>query len=264
MARRRGRIFLIIAGLLALLAAVGGGLAFWLTRGAVEAANAFFETAAARGPDAAYQIAAPGFRLATSQQAFVDAATRFGLADVTEEHWPSRSVTGATAELQGTLSRKDGSALPVTVHLVRNEAGAWQVFGFEMKGAGAAAAPPPMPDQATLRQLVQVTMQRLGEAIQTGNYDGVLASGSRGFRAENTSDKLKTAFQVFADHHVDLVGPSHNDPVFDAPPRIGDAGQLILKGHLPGQIQPWYFDFDYLYEDGTWTSLTVHISSKPT
>jgi hypothetical protein len=264
MARRRGRILLIIVGVLVFLGAVGGGLAFWLTRGTTEAANAFFEAAAKRGPDAAYQLAAPAFRVSMSQPAFASAAARFGLADVTGEHWPSRSVTGGTADLEGTLSRKDGSALPVTVHLVRNEAGDWQVFGFEVKGAGVSPATPPMPDQSTLRQLVQVTMQRLGEAIQTGNYDGVLASGSRSFRAENTSDKLKATFQAFADHHIDLVAPSHADPVFDAPPRIGEAGQLILKGHLPGQVQPWYFNFDYLYEDGNWTSVTVHVSSSPT
>ena len=76
---RRFRIPLIIIGVLILLGLIGGGAAFYFTRGAVEAADKFFATIAETGAAAAYAQTAPAFRAATAQDDLANAAERLKL-----------------------------------------------------------------------------------------------------------------------------------------------------------------------------------------
>ena len=84
---RRFRIPLIIIGVLILLGLIGGGAAFYFTRGAVEAADKFFATIAETGAAAAYAQTAPAFRAATAQDDFANVAERLKLTSFRSASW---------------------------------------------------------------------------------------------------------------------------------------------------------------------------------
>jgi hypothetical protein len=124
---------------LVLLGAVGGGIAFMATGGAVKAADDFFAADAAQGPGAAWAKASPAFQ-AASPAATWEAVSRLnGLGGFKSANWSDRSVSGATAALKGTLNLMPGGALPVTVNLVKGASG-WQVLSLQFAGAGVQPA----------------------------------------------------------------------------------------------------------------------------
>ncbi len=185
---RRFRIPLVIIGVLILLGLIGGGAAFHFTRGAVEAADKFFAAMAESGAATAYTQAAPAFREATAQDDFANVAERLKLTSFRSASWSNRSVIGATAKLEGTLTLAQGGPLPITVDLVEDESGTWRVLSFKTAPAGVQSSVdrPTMPDEAKQHQLAQVSVVQLIEAIHAKNFQALQASGATVFRQQLT------------------------------------------------------------------------------
>ncbi len=262
---RRFRIPLIIIGVLILLGLIGGGAAFYFTRGAVEAADKFFATIAERGAAAAYAEAAPGFRNATAPDEFANVAERLKLTSFRSASWSSRSVTNGTAELEGTLTLAQGDPLPITVGLVEDGSGAWRVLSFKTPPAGvqSAGGQPAMPDEAKQHQLAQVSVMQLIEAIKAKNFQALQASGATVFRQQFTVQALADQFKGFTDQNIDLFKFETNPVSFTEPPKLDDNGVLTLTGTLPTPQQPWYFQFSYLQDNGDWRMVSLSLSSHP-
>ncbi|MBV9509350.1 MAG: hypothetical protein JO303_03600 [Caulobacteraceae bacterium] len=151
--RRRGlpRWLLYVGlavGAFVLLGLIGGTIAFMATGGAVKVADDFFATDAAQGPAAAWAKASPSFQAASPEPMWEAVSHGNGLGAFKSTSWSDRSVSGATAELKGVLNLSGGSALPVTVDLVKG-AGGWQVQSLQFANAGvqppAGVAAPMVP-----------------------------------------------------------------------------------------------------------------------
>ncbi|MCG7509094.1 hypothetical protein [Mesorhizobium retamae] len=134
----------------AVVAAVIVGTVFYFTSGISDAATDFFATTASSGAPAAYRKAAGGFRQAVSEQEFEAIADRLGLAGFKSASWPTREMQNGRGKVVGTVTLEGDVTLPATVNLVRNEAGQWQVFNFELTPPGAnpgqQAAQPQAPE----------------------------------------------------------------------------------------------------------------------
>jgi hypothetical protein len=129
------RVILIVVGVLVVIGALGFGAAFYFTRGATDAADAFFHSLATDGPEVAYSQTAPSFRASTSQTDFIAAVNQLGLRKYKSASWDSRSVENSKAELDGTLSL-EGGALPVKVQLAKDDTGTWRIITLSLPTTG--------------------------------------------------------------------------------------------------------------------------------
>jgi pSer/pThr/pTyr-binding forkhead associated (FHA) protein len=132
----RGPFFWIITGccgclLLALvLAGVLGGVAFYATKGAAEAAHTEVRLVKSGEIEKAYEGLAQSYRAQMSLQEFEQLiATHPGLKDNLDATFMKRSVTNDTASISGVLVSSSGPPEPVTFTLVK-EGGAWKVSGI--------------------------------------------------------------------------------------------------------------------------------------
>ncbi|WP_379063390.1 hypothetical protein ACHMW4_20605 [Mesorhizobium sp. UC22_110] len=121
----------------AVVATVIVGTVFYFTSGISDAATDFFATTASSGAAAGYRKAAGGFRQAVSEQEFEAIADRLGLARFKSASWPTREMQSGRGKVVGTVTLEGDVTLPATVNLVKNEAGQWQVFNFELTPPGA-------------------------------------------------------------------------------------------------------------------------------
>lgn len=128
---------LIGLGVVAVVAAVIVSAVFYFTSGISDAATDFFATTASSGAPAAYRKASGGFRQAVSEQDFAAIADRLGLAKFKSASWPTREMQNGRGKVVGTVTLEGDVTLPATVNLVKNEAGQWQVFNFELAPPGA-------------------------------------------------------------------------------------------------------------------------------
>jgi hypothetical protein len=142
----RGPLFwvgLVVVGLL-LLAVVGVGavvgVAYFTTKGAVDAAGAQVESIRAGDVDRAYKRTSSSYQAAHTPGTFAAFVERHpGLKDNTGVDFKDRSVENGKARLAGTLTHPAG-AEDVVYELVRED-GAWRISGLQVEGdAGAAAA----------------------------------------------------------------------------------------------------------------------------
>lgn len=164
----------------AVVAAVIVGTVFYFTSGISDAATDFFATTASSGAAAGYEKAAGGFRQAVSEQDFEAAVQRLGLARFKSASWPTREMQSGQGKVVGTVTLEGDITLPATVNLVRNEAGQWQVFNFELTPPGAnpgqqaeqPTAPEPWkqaPQPPAKPQVPKAAEQKIESTAQPGD-----------------------------------------------------------------------------------------------
>lgn len=165
----------------AVVAAVIVGTVFYFTSGISDAATDFFATTASSGAPAAYKKASGGFRQAVSEQEFEAIADRLGLAGFKSASWPTREMQNGRGKVVGTVTLEGDVTLPATVNLVRNEAGQWQVFNFELTPPGAnpdqqaeqpqapAAQPPQPPESSPQPQAPKAAERKIESTAQAGD-----------------------------------------------------------------------------------------------
>lgn len=259
---RRFRWVLVAVAVLAVLGGVGGVIALYATGGAVAAADRFFATIGSGGAQAAYDQAAPSFRASSSEADFVAAAERLKLASFASASWSRRTISGDTADLEGTLTLAGGAAVPVTMELSRDAGGVWRVAWLQIRG-GIAVQAPAVPDASAAQKLAQVSLMQLVEAIHGKDFRGLWAAGSADFRKQFTPDQLAAQFQPFVDRNVDLTSAETTPVVITGAPALDKDGVLNVAGYLPAPGQNWYFQFGYEQEGAAWNLVSVSFSTKP-
>ncbi|WP_054312015.1 hypothetical protein [Mesorhizobium sp. 1M-11] len=172
---------LIGLGAVAVVAAIIVSAVFYFTSGISDAATDFFATTASSGAPAAYKKAAGGFRQAVSEQDFEAIVDRLGLAKFKSASWPTREMQNGQGKVVGTVTLEGDVTLPATVNLVKNEAGQWQVFNFELAPPGAnpgqqaeqpkAPEPPKQVEQTppTQPQAPKAAEQKIESTAQAGD-----------------------------------------------------------------------------------------------
>lgn len=123
--------------LLGLVLLVSGcvGVVFWATSELPKTADAFFTAVAREDYDAAMAMTTADFKASTSAADLQAFAEENGLRGYRDASWSSRSIENDTGALEGTLSMADGSGLPVTVQLVKSDAG-WRIQNVRKAEAG--------------------------------------------------------------------------------------------------------------------------------
>ncbi|WP_458097829.1 hypothetical protein [Roseomonas sp. WA12] len=157
-AQRKLRIwrkFLMIFGVLAIVATAAVFTAFAFTGGAVKEAESFLQANATQGPGAAWRQASRGFQATTTVEGWTALSRSQGLAGYTGASWNRRSVSGYEATLGGTITLADGGRVPAEVRLIEDASG-WKVQSFVVGTAGASAGSGSLPDTIAGERIANV------------------------------------------------------------------------------------------------------------
>ncbi len=116
--------------------AFGGSIVWFvlgLTAGVADAGTGFMRTLATDGPHAAYTAASPALRAGTTEVALASLALRLHLSEFASASWSSRSISGSTGTLSGTVTLNSGTTLPVEMTLVK-DGDVWKVTSMTVPG----------------------------------------------------------------------------------------------------------------------------------
>jgi hypothetical protein len=129
-----------------------------------------------------------------------------------------------------------------------------------------------LPTPATAQRVppdnvIEITIKRhlasFNDANITGNYDVWHATLSRPFRQQFTPERLKTAFKVFHDQHIDIAPVLAQPPILSEPARIDQEGALLLKGAFETRPSRVIFDMKLLPAEGDWKLISIHVNVLP-
>ena len=167
--KKRGPMFWGVVGgvgCLAVVAAVLGvvfGGAYFMTKGAVEAAQAQLKDLKSGNLDAAYARTTSGYQQDHPQPVFTAFVQRHpGLVGNTESTFSDRSVKNETARLAGTLSHPSGTE-SVVYEMVK-EGGAWKVSGLTVEGDSGGAETAPTAEGGLSVETISVNKTPQGQA----------------------------------------------------------------------------------------------------
>lgn len=107
------------------------GAIWMITAPITKPANAFFKAWSTGQPQLSYVHLSSGFTQSTSAAQLHKFMTDQRLTQGVTPSWSKRSVVNSTGTLTGELTRADGTVIPATVTLVK-ENDAWKILGLNL------------------------------------------------------------------------------------------------------------------------------------
>jgi hypothetical protein len=242
-------------------------LVFWLTGGAVDAAEAFLTLVGKGQYEEAYRSAAPQFRSNQDLGTFLATMQRYGLDKYESASWSSREITNGRATLEGTIRTSGGGRVPASVILVKSD-GAWLVYGMRFAGAGVGTreeAPGGAAlDQAAMKRLALRSLLDFNEAVRRRDFTSFHAGLARPMREKYTPAQLRDVFKTFVHQKIDIAPIGAVEPEFESPAaRPSASGELALKGRFPTRPSEVQFDLAYIMEGGEWRLIGINVRVRP-
>jgi hypothetical protein len=236
-------------------------LVFYWTSPLTDAADRFFVNIREGRAKAAYQSTTREFQAATSEQSFVDFLKTSTIGDYDSATWSSRSVSGNTGELEGSIRTRSGGVIPLKVILV-SESGEWRIHALEKTPAGlvADAAAPGIPAENELVTLANSSVLQLARAVNANDFAEFFGSISQLWRDQTTAEALRDAFRPLIDQKIDLTAIAGKAPEFTEKPMIDDQGRLVLKGRYPLPPTTTNFTLKFISEKSQWKLIGVYVS----
>jgi hypothetical protein len=227
------------------------------------AAASFFVLIREGKPQEAYQATTREFQASTSEQSFMAFLKSSTIGDYESATWSSRSVSGNTGELQGSIRTRSGGVIPLKVTLV-HESGAWRIHALERTPAGLVAetAAPGMPAENELTALTNTSVVMLARAVTANNFAEFHQGISQMWRDQATAEELRSAYLPLIDQKFDFAPIEGKTPEFTEKPVIDDKGRLILKGRYPLQPAAANFTLKFIYEKPHWKLLGLYFSRE--
>ncbi|MGE4292691.1 MAG: hypothetical protein AB7E32_10830 [Desulfovibrio sp.] len=246
------RLFALFA-FLAALALVGLLVVNNLTTGMSENADAFFQSVREGRFDTAYNYLSKGFRNTVSPAELQAFLRRGSLDRYMTSAWTSRSYTGDSGELEGTIYAEDGSVTPLVLTFVK-ESDEWRIHFIDARLPGLARKEitKTLPDQELLERMAADTAMLFAEGIEQKDFHPFHAAISTLWSSQVSPEELLEAFAPFIAKHVDLTGYDQISPVFSEPPTINADGVLVLKGYFPHERGLLRFRMEFVFEYPEW------------
>lgn len=218
--------------------------------GPIRVAEQFFADLGAENFQAAYELTSKDFRAHVTQENF---AARLGPAFKSYDRtlWSLRRTDGITAKLQGRALRKDGSILPFTLTLLREEGRVWRIASVLSLTLPEEDKPSP-PSEAEAQSLADDTLNEFRLAILHKDFTSFYTRASDLLKADTKAETILSGYRKLIDAKLGLWDARGPLPVLSQPPRLNELGFLEVRGTqiLPkGKIE---FSFTYTLEQGTW------------
>lgn len=256
--------FLIGIMVFAVLVGIGFAVVFNLTSDIVEVAEDFFQGVHDGDLARAEALLSEDFKASTSSAELRQFLDQTALSDYTSASWSSRSVSGSTGELEGSVETESGGTIPVKIAFVKEAAG-WKIQNIEKDAAGLThrSQARSIPTDAEVEQMVGASMQELAMAINNREFSTFYGNVAKLWQAQTSAEALATGFASFSDQNIDLTVLRDMDPIFSEPPRIDEETSVLkAKGYYSTHPSVTYFDLDYIYEHPDWRLAGVDVNVR--
>ncbi len=251
----------VFVGMSALL-----GLVFWLTGGIAKTADDFFAAVQIDDMDAAYAMLSEDFQAGTSKEEVKSYITENTLDNVTETYWGSRSKSGDTGELKGTMTTADGSKIQLELSLIDSEAG-WRINAIEMANTGFRQpnASRRVPSVKKQQQLFRDTMAVFAESVSDRSMKKFWDNSAGSFRRQVSVEQLDKTFESEFQYSEGYSKIHDFKLIIDGAEINEETGSLSIRGHYQVKPRPVYFHQVFLYEGIDWknTGLELKVGSAP-
>lgn len=124
--------------------------------------------------------------------------------------------------------------------------------------AAAQKVPIPLVQEA----LIKSTLMTFNDANITGNYDVLHAKLSKPFRDQFSPARLKEAFKVFSDNHIDFKIVVAKTPIPRQEPAVNDNGVLSLYGHFDTTPSNVFYELEFIMSDGEWKPIRIDVNVR--
>jgi hypothetical protein len=263
--RPMGRCKFLRALLIALvvLCVAAGGAVFYLSREMNRAADGFFTAIGnAKLPMARTFLSAP-LRSETGAIWLKRLLADGELFDPESTEWTGRKSANGYGELTGTVTRRTGSVVPVTLLFVREKL-AWKLYAIRRPFTGGLPQPmaPLLPDRKEQVALVKRAMSDFAASVQTRNMSYFRSTLAPSRRDQYTTAQLDEAFGRFFDIPEDLASLARVEPSVSETTRSAQNGDVTLSGYFPTTPRQVHFLQKYAYEQTDWRLLSFKIDMQ--
>ncbi len=220
-------------------------LVFYATSGVTDAGNRFFQATREGDYEAAYALTSQEIQRNNSLEKFRAFAESNGFDTVTETSWSSRSMSGNTGALSGTLTTESGGVIPVEIGLVK-EAGGWKINAIERDIAGLSdGASQTMPPPAVQQSMVLSDTRRFASSLGDDDFAFFLPE----WVDVMTEPELSGGFAQFRPDRQRIVDITAQPPTITSA-EFTDEGLLRLRGFFANEAGRYEFEYDYAGHDG--------------
>lgn len=253
----------VISGVLVVVVLGLAAVSCSTEEGPTKIADGFLAAAREGDMPKAYSYLSEDFQKIASQADLAAFMERQGLTDFESASWTSPSIDGDQGVLNGTLSRKSGGAVPLTLELVKGGQG-WKINALEKPDTGgeAEAPSPGTLSGDDLIRLVRQSTLAFAQAVNAKSMSGLYQTISDTWRSQTSPEALDGFFKGFYDSGLDLTLLANMNPVFDVAPSLGGDGVLEVSGHYPTSPSRVYFHYRYVYEGPDWKLLGLTVNVK--
>ncbi len=239
-----------------------------LTSPLTEVADGFFADLRDGAVEKAYARASGPFRSATDISAFRSFVKDQHLDAITSTSWGARKIAGmgdgATGELEGTATSRDGSVRSLKLTFVKEE-GLWRIQYLNLGAVGADAGPASgkIPEERELVRMTHDIIMAFARSVNAGSMQEFHGVISERWAGQQDVAALDQAFKSFIDGHINLSGLQNMTPVFDTTPAIDAKGWLRYAGHYASTPSRVTFEMGYIEEGIGWKLGSFKINVKP-
>ena len=253
-----------LAALVLVVAAIVAMVINWISP-ITAGADRFFTSIREGNAQAAYRSTTREFQAATSERSFMDMLKTSTIGDYDSATWSSRSISGNTGELEGSIITRRGGVIPLRVRLV-NESGEWRVHALERVPAGLMvdAAAPGIPAEGELAAMANRSVLQLARAVKTDDFSEFYGSIARLWRIQTTTEALRDAFKPLADRKNELTAIEGMAPEFTDKAVIDDCDQLVLAGRYRITPVAAVFKLKFAFEEGQWRLRRISVFPEDT
>jgi len=234
-----------------------------------EPANNFFTLVGSGNLQAAYDSTAGIFKKSTSFQQFEAFMKGNGLTQYKSANWDSVSFKNQTGKIEGTVTLKDETTVPMDISLVK-EGEIWLISNLSLTGGGISKTSPEnepkaektIPPLEELNRMAQESVALLGTAINAEDYNPFYQQISTIWQTQMTVQQFHDIFNTFKEKGYDLTIVKGVTPVFDEAPALDKDGLLHLNGQFPTKATTVLFKLTYHYEYPQWKLFGINVNAK--
>ncbi|WP_025209134.1 DUF4878 domain-containing protein [Hippea sp. KM1] len=249
-------VFLLVLGAIAVAAA------FFFTSSLPQTADDFFKAIKNNDYNKAAEYLSENFKSATPVYRLKAALPYERFKHYSGYSFNVREVNAdGTGKLKGVLEFDDGSKLPITIRLIK-ENDQWKINYIKLPPSGLTVNQQsnnqPKAPKASYDALVHKTMVGLVYAIMNDDYEGFYRSTSRQFQRSVALEKIKSVFSQFKGVNINWNDIPNMKPVIKSS-KIKSNGVLKIVGYYPTQPRHLGFDFEYLKNNGEYKVFGVFL-----